>query len=142
MLRRLVDEARRTGGEKSQDRARQAIAYRFMSAMAGDLPGFEEAARALFAGNRDSFERQIAAWPADLRDYTLKLASGALSTMAVVKGEGKLRPTSSRCLTFAGRIAPQPRTGHNADLNSTGRWRAFCLAVAKEPTKVTANVAG
>jgi hypothetical protein len=89
MLRRLVDEARRTGGEKSQERARQAIAYRFMSAMAGDLPGFEEAARALFAGNRDSFERQIAAWPADLRDYTLKLASGALSTMAVVKGEGQ-----------------------------------------------------
>ncbi len=31
---------------------RQEIAYRFMSAMAGDLPGFEEASRALFAGDR------------------------------------------------------------------------------------------
>ena len=86
MLRRLVDEARRTGGGQSQDRARQAIAYRFMSAMAGDLPGFEEATRALFAGNRDSFERQIAAWPVDLRDYTLKLALGAEAPVTRIKG--------------------------------------------------------
>jgi uncharacterized protein len=47
-----------------------------MSAMAGDLPGFEEATRALFADNRRGLEQQMAAWPVDLRDYTLKLASG------------------------------------------------------------------
>jgi len=75
ILRRLVDEARRASGGQSQARARQAIAYRFMSAMAGDLPGFEEATRALFAGSHESFTRQMAAWPADLRDYALKLAS-------------------------------------------------------------------
>jgi uncharacterized protein len=77
ILRRLVDEARRANGGQSQARARQAIAYRFMSALAGDLPGFEEATRALFAGNHESFERQMAAWPADLRTYALKLASDA-----------------------------------------------------------------
>lgn len=75
ILRRLVDDARRANGGQSQARARQAIAYRFMSAMAGDLPGFEEATRALFAGSHESFTRQMAAWPADLRDYALKLAS-------------------------------------------------------------------
>lgn len=75
ILRRLVDEARRANGGQSQARARQAIAYRFMSVMAGDLPGFEEATRALFAGNHEGFERQMAAWPADLRSYALKLAS-------------------------------------------------------------------
>jgi hypothetical protein len=75
MLRRLVDEARRTGAGQRRDRAAQEITYRFMSAMTGDLPGFEEATRALFAGNRQSFEQHIAAWPADLHDYTLKLAS-------------------------------------------------------------------
>jgi uncharacterized protein len=74
ILRRLVDDARRVDGGQSHARARQAIAYRFMSAMAGDLPGFEEAARALFAGNHESFTRQMATWPADLRTYALKLA--------------------------------------------------------------------
>jgi hypothetical protein len=47
--------------------------------MAGDLPGFEEAARALFAGNRARFEEEIAAWPADVRGYAVKLASGAFA---------------------------------------------------------------
>ena len=74
MLRRLVEKARRADGGQSQARAAQAAAYRFMAAMAGNLPGFEEATRALFAGDRERFERQIAAWPADLRTYALKLA--------------------------------------------------------------------
>jgi hypothetical protein len=88
MLRRLVDEARRTGAGQRRDRAAQEITYRFMSAMAGDLPGFEEATRALFAGNRQNFERHIAAWSADLRDYTLKLASGIRTPMAGSEGSG------------------------------------------------------
>jgi hypothetical protein len=45
-----------------------------MSAIAGDLPGFEEATRALFADNRSRFEEQIAAWPQDIRAYAIKLA--------------------------------------------------------------------
>ena len=42
--------------------------------MAGDLPGFEEASRALFADDRRSFTRLAAAWPADIRDHVVKLA--------------------------------------------------------------------
>jgi uncharacterized protein len=73
-LRKLVEEARRTGGERDRTRQAQEAAYHFMSAMAGDLPGFEEAARALFAGERARFAELIAGWPDDIRDHALKLA--------------------------------------------------------------------
>jgi len=74
VLRRLVEQERRTGGSKQQRRAAQEVAYKFMSAIAGDLPGFEEATRALFADNRTRFEEQIADWPDDIRRYAIKLA--------------------------------------------------------------------
>lgn len=73
-LRRLVDEARRAGGGQTLMKAAREAAYRFLSALAGDLPGFEEAIRALFAGNAESFADRMAAWPRDIRDYALKLA--------------------------------------------------------------------
>jgi hypothetical protein len=47
-----------------------------MSAMAGDLPGFEEASRALFADDRRRFAGLIAGWPDDVRDHAVKLAFG------------------------------------------------------------------
>lgn len=73
-LRKLVEQARRSSGDKDRRRASQEAAYRFMSSMAGDLPGFEEAARALFAYDRRRFGELIAAWPEDVRDYAIKLA--------------------------------------------------------------------
>jgi hypothetical protein len=73
-LRRLVDEARKTSGDRDRVRAAQEAAYRFMSAIAGNLPGFEEATRALFAYDRRSFTRHIANWPEDVRDFAVKLA--------------------------------------------------------------------
>jgi uncharacterized protein len=74
VLRRMVDEARKTSGDRDRVRAAQEAAYNFMSAMAGDLPGFEEAARALFAHDRRGFGERIAAWPPDVRDHIIKLA--------------------------------------------------------------------
>lgn len=74
-LRKLVEGARREGGDKHRIRAAQEAAYHFMSAIAGDMPGFEEAIRALFAQDRARFEAQMAEWPADIRDYALRLAS-------------------------------------------------------------------
>lgn len=73
-LRRLVDEARRRDGGQSETRVAQETAYRFVSAMAGDLPGFEEATRALFANDAARFAQHSAAWPADIRDHAQKLA--------------------------------------------------------------------
>lgn len=73
-LRRLVDEARRADDGRTAARARQESAYRFMSAMAGNLPGFEEAMRALFAPARERFEALTESWPPDIRDYAHWLA--------------------------------------------------------------------
>ncbi len=75
-LRKLVEEARRAGGDADRRREAREAAYRFISAMAGDLPGFEEAARALFADDRQRFGALVAAWPADVRDHAAALAFG------------------------------------------------------------------
>ena len=76
-LRKLVEQARRTNRDRDQARHSQEAAYRFMSAMAGNLPGFEEATRALFAGDPARFNRQMQPWPADIREYALKLSQAA-----------------------------------------------------------------
>jgi hypothetical protein len=47
-----------------------------MSALAGDLPGFEEAIRALFANDRPKFSKRIATWPDDIRNHATWLAFG------------------------------------------------------------------
>jgi hypothetical protein len=73
-LRKLVDQARRDSGDRDRVRAAQEAAYRFMSAIAGNLPGFEEASRALFAYDRRGFGELIAGWPEDVRDYAIQLA--------------------------------------------------------------------
>ena len=74
-LRRLVEQARKSP-EAARKEARE-VAYRFMSQMAGDLPGFEEAARALFAGNDAALKRATRRWPPDVRDHTRNLAARA-----------------------------------------------------------------
>lgn len=78
-LRRLVEEARRETGEKDRIRHARETAYRFMAALAGNFANFEEAARALFAGDRSRFAAMVAPWPADIRDYAQKLAAEGLS---------------------------------------------------------------
>lgn len=76
-LRKLVEEARKASAAKDRVRHSQEAAYRFLSAIAGDLPGFEEASRALFAGNGDRFDALTGTWPADIRDYARGLATAA-----------------------------------------------------------------
>jgi len=77
-LRKLVEEARRTNEGKDRVRQSQEAAYRFMSVMAGNRPGFEEATRALFAAHRERFDQLIEPWPKDVRDHARKLAADAL----------------------------------------------------------------
>ena len=76
-LRKLVEEARRTSAGPDRVRAAQEATYRFISAMAGNLPGFEEAARALYRADHAGFEATIAAWPTDIRDHAARLAGAA-----------------------------------------------------------------
>ncbi|MBC5781541.1 DUF2239 family protein [Ramlibacter sp. USB13] len=73
-LRKLVHEARRAGSHRHRARQAQERAYHVMAALAGDLPGFEEAGRALFASDRERLASLMAPWPADVRDHVLRLA--------------------------------------------------------------------
>ena len=73
-LRKLVEEARRANGDADRARSARDAAYRFMSVMAGNLAGFEEASRALFADDRRRFVGLVAGWPDDIRDHVVKLA--------------------------------------------------------------------
>jgi hypothetical protein len=76
-LRKLVEEARRAGGDLDRARAARDAAYHFMSAMAGNLVNFEEASRALFGNDPGRFGKLIAEWPTDVRDHALALAERA-----------------------------------------------------------------
>lgn len=73
-LRKLVEEAKRMHSERDKRRKAQERAYNFMSAMAGNMSNFEEAIRALFAQDYSRLREFIAAWPEDVRAYTLHLA--------------------------------------------------------------------
>jgi ribonucleotide reductase alpha subunit len=79
-LRKLVEHAMRANAGKDRIRASQNAAYRFMSAMAGNRVRFEDAARALFAGDAATFNRLVQAWPKDIRDHATRLAAAALKT--------------------------------------------------------------
>ena len=73
-IRKLVEAARRANQHVDQLRQRQEAAYHFMLAMAGNLANFEEASRALFAGDRERFGELVGGWPTDIRDHAVKLA--------------------------------------------------------------------
>jgi hypothetical protein len=76
-LRKLVEEARRANAAGDRVREAREAVYRFISAMAGNEPGFEEATRALFAGNSGRFEELVRGWPVDIQDQAKKLAAVA-----------------------------------------------------------------
>ncbi len=78
-LRKLVEEARRQSGESDRKRHSREAAYRFMSAIAGDEAGFEEAARALFAERHTDFVEAQASWPADIRAHACRLAEASFA---------------------------------------------------------------
>ncbi|SDU16594.1 hypothetical protein SAMN05444156_2359 [Verrucomicrobium sp. GAS474] len=73
-LRKLVEQARHASEEPDRLWRAQEATYRFLSAVAGNLPGFEEASRAFFAKDKTALERHCAAWPKDVSDHTLHLA--------------------------------------------------------------------
>ena len=77
-LRKLVEHATRANAGVDRIRASQNAAYKFMSVMAGNRVGFEDAARALFAGDVATFNRLLALWPVDIRDHVKRLAADAL----------------------------------------------------------------
>jgi uncharacterized protein len=73
-LRRLIDEARRQDDGHTVAQRRVEAAYRFLTTVAGDRPAYEDALRALFAGDRERFRAITAAWPGDVADHASRLA--------------------------------------------------------------------
>jgi hypothetical protein len=73
-LRRLVDTARKA--DTVLKRERTEAAYRFMSAIGGDLVAFEEVARALFAEDRNRLEHLLQPWPPQVRQELVRLLDG------------------------------------------------------------------
>jgi hypothetical protein len=78
-LRKRVEAARRTNDGADRQRRAQEATYRFVAAMAGNEIGFEDATRALFAGDRERFETLSAAWPADVGAHARQLAAEAFA---------------------------------------------------------------
>lgn len=78
-LRKLVDVARRDSEVKDRVRQTRNVTYKFMSTMAGHEVGFEEASRALFAGDQAGFELLIAAWPIDVQAHLNKILTDAFA---------------------------------------------------------------
>ena len=74
-LRRLVESAAKADNGHTQVRQAQAALDRFMLAIAGDQPGYEDASRALYAGDYQRLLALCAAWPVDIRDYIQRKVS-------------------------------------------------------------------
>jgi hypothetical protein len=81
-LRKLVEAARRETERPDRRRAAREASYRFAQVTAGDRPGFEDAARALFAGDAEGFAARISAWPPDISDHLRILAAEAFDGAA------------------------------------------------------------
>lgn len=77
-LRKLVEEAKKKNQDKDRLRVAQEAAYKFMSVMAGNLPRYEEALRALYAQDTKNFAAMIAEWPKDIREHARRLAQPVL----------------------------------------------------------------
>ncbi|MEO8277472.1 MAG: DUF2239 family protein [Thermoanaerobaculia bacterium] len=78
-LRKLVEQGLRSSAGADRQREAREAAYRFLHAMAGDEPGFEEASRALFAGDLSRLREHLTMWPRDVRAHAIALAEAALS---------------------------------------------------------------
>lgn len=74
-LRNLVEAAQKKNLRRDQIRRSQDATYKFMHALAGDLPLYEEVLRALYAKNENLFKTLIAPWPNDLRKHVIHLAT-------------------------------------------------------------------
>jgi len=76
-LRRLVDGAMRANPERERARRIRAATGRILGAIAGNRPGYEEAMRALYAGNTEVLMGLVDSWPRDIRSFVAARATEA-----------------------------------------------------------------
>jgi len=72
-LRRLIEQARKDNANAAERQQARESLYRFMTAIAGNAAGYEEALRALFGGNIDGFQNATESWPVDIRKFMGRL---------------------------------------------------------------------
>ena len=80
VIRKLIDKELNDPTSESNIMLAKQATDRFMSAMLGDMPNYEEATRALYKGNRDVFLDLIKDYPNDLYQYILNLSAHAFSS--------------------------------------------------------------
>ncbi|HEY3352187.1 MAG TPA: DUF2239 family protein [Polyangia bacterium] len=97
-LRRLVDDARKREPDRERARRARDAASRFMTVMAGDRPGFEEASRALYAGERERFAALTSDWPEDIRRHLARLAAASFPA-GDAAAQASASPAGSRSST-------------------------------------------
>lgn len=74
VIRNLIDEKMKSRS-KDKVKSAQETTYKFLSAIAGDLPNFEEAIRFLYRKDKKKFSELISSWPKDIIKYSMMLAS-------------------------------------------------------------------
>jgi len=80
-LRRLVFAARKSDSNEAEARVAQEAVYRFMTTMAGNLPGFEEALRAFYRKNWELLEEFTRPWPSGIRIHLQRLVSKVVANL-------------------------------------------------------------
>ncbi|MDY6925254.1 MAG: DUF2239 family protein [Pseudomonadota bacterium] len=76
-LRKLVEAQMKAGEGPERARRAKEATYRFMTAMAGDLPNYETATRMLFAGDWTAFDAAVEGWPEGVREMAREMAGRA-----------------------------------------------------------------
>ncbi len=76
-LRKLVEEEKRRSAPHDEIRKAQEATHKFLTAIAGNMPKYEEALRALYARNKSEFDAAISSWAEDIRRHAQKLAHNA-----------------------------------------------------------------
>ena len=74
ILRRLVDEAKKKSSGQASVKSIQEKVHRFLSAIAGDFEGFEEALRAFYRKDKEQFLSHMRSWPKDVREHAMDLS--------------------------------------------------------------------
>lgn len=84
-LRKLVEQGIKANRNRDNLRGAQEATYCFVTAMAGNEPGYEEAIRALFSGQQKRFHATVEPWPADVREHAKRLGAAAFATADTAK---------------------------------------------------------
>lgn len=86
-IRRLVEEARKNRRAEEASRLAREALDKALTVLGGSRPNFEEALRALYAGQFLRLEELIAEWPEELRAHISRLTGQAQALHVLAQAE-------------------------------------------------------